>query len=638
MRSVKRLLGLAVGAAAVAAGTGVLLWSVHRHPRVPPVRLARGPAEIVVVGGGPAALTAASVAAEMGQRVLLLIPPHAFGGTILQSWLTSWDLSRGPNGHLLTQGAFLNWWRELGGHDSFSLAQARAYMERLLHTPNLVVERDAAVVGVLLHRGYIADLLVERHGHLVRVGGKRFIDATPNADVAVLAGVPYRVGLGVRGYGSASQADSEIFRVTGVNWPQVLAALQPSRWLWVKRLARALPDSAWGGAAFTAGYRSVHGNVELRGLNLARQPDGSVLVNAVWVFGVNGLEPRSLRAGKAAVVAELPRILEYLRRHVPGFAHARLAGVAPQLYVRQTRQIVGMYTLTINDVLNNRIFPDRVVLASYPVDIQAYTPGNHGVVVGKPVCYSIPFRSLVPVGVGNLLVVGRSASYSGLAEGSARTLPVGIDEGQAAAVASVLALPTDRSYAELARDRRFVHRLQRKLVSEGADLTPPAGLSHRLPVPEWAAKAFLDLRAQFILLGGYDNTYPVHGLETEAAFRSLLSQVLHVNGQHPVLPAVVGSGTRPLSLREALRLALVAMGRPEVPPRAQAMVAAHLLPGSLLPHFRGDGPLTAVQALVLAEMVNHAAGGPGLRAEVWEPAVVATGTGQVRVAGAFQTR
>ena len=83
-------------------------------------------------------------------------------------------------------------------------------------------------------------------------------------------------------------------------------------------------------------------------------------------------------------------------------------------------------------MLENRDQWDKIAIGAYPVDVQPTATQTYGTVIGSPDRYAVPFRSLVPLKVDNLLVVGRSASYTSLAAGSARVIPLGMAEGEAA--------------------------------------------------------------------------------------------------------------------------------------------------------------------------------------------------------------
>ena len=52
------------------------------------------------------------------------------------------------------------------------------------------------------------------------------------------------------------------------------------------------------------------------------------------------------------------RLVAFFRERVPGFAHARIAATATQIGVRESRRIVGEYTLTRDDILERRTFDD----------------------------------------------------------------------------------------------------------------------------------------------------------------------------------------------------------------------------------------------------------------------------------------
>lgn len=167
----------------------------------------------------------------------------------------------------------------------------------------------------------------------------------------------------------------------------------------------------------------------LRGLNIALQDDGNVLVNGFIIFGVNPLDKASKATGMERGKAELEYIVPYLQENFIGFANAELVGTAEQLYVRESRHILGEYQLTLDDVLENRNFEDVIALGSYPVDVPPNEQRTVGIILGNPDRYGVPFRCLVPVDIDGMLVVGRSASYTSLAAGSARVIPLGMAEG-----------------------------------------------------------------------------------------------------------------------------------------------------------------------------------------------------------------
>ncbi len=164
--------------------------------------------------------------------------------------------------------------------------------------------------------------------------------------------------------------------------------------------------------------------------------------------------------------------MEYMKKLYPEFKDVDLADTAPELYVRESRHIQGEYRLSIIDVLESRDQWDRIGFGSYPVDIQRTSPADNGAVVTQPDKYAIPFRSIVPKQVDGLLVVGRSASYDTLPHGSARVIPTGMAEGEAAGAAARLAIDKQLSFRELSSNKELIANLQDQLNKQGMEIKP----------------------------------------------------------------------------------------------------------------------------------------------------------------------
>ena len=94
-------------------------------------------------------------------------------------------------------------------------------------------------------------------------------------------------------------------------------------------------------------------------------------------------------------VLQIDDIHTYLKNYVPGFEQCYFTKTAPFLGIRETRRIVGHYTMTQEDVLGCRHFDDAIAVASYPIDI--HRPGDEGcTLIWCGDCYDIPYRSLLP--------------------------------------------------------------------------------------------------------------------------------------------------------------------------------------------------------------------------------------------------
>jgi hypothetical protein len=108
--------------------------------------------------------------------------------------------------------------------------------------------------------------------------------------------------------------------------------------------------------------------------------------------------------------------------------------------VRETRRIVGEYTLSQADVVDGTVFPDAVVLSGFPADL--HSPEGKGMESRMTKTHQIPYRCLIPKGVDGLLVAGRCVSASREALGAIRQTAPAMAMGQAAGTAAALCVLT----------------------------------------------------------------------------------------------------------------------------------------------------------------------------------------------------
>ena len=167
-----------------------------------------------------------------------------------------------------------------------------------------------------------------------------------------------------------------------------------------------------------------------------------------------------------AFVALSRQVLElarWFRLTVPGCGNAYIAAVADRIGVRESRRIVGEYTLTRGDVLAAARFDDAVARAAFPIDIHAADQPTLSHTEQFSQAYDIPYRCLVAAGVDNVLVAGRCISTTQEANGSARITATCFATGEAAGLAAALVARTGSA----ARNLDYAH-LRQHLRSRGA--------------------------------------------------------------------------------------------------------------------------------------------------------------------------
>lgn len=164
------------------------------------------------------------------------------------------------------------------------------------------------------------------------------------------------------------------------------------------------------------------------------------------LFGVNALDPDELTQAELVTRNHTMRLVAFLRRNLAGFENARLEYTAPQIGVRGTRRLAGVCSPGLRDVVKGQV-PD---------------------VVAKPYAgrrMRVPYGSIIPEEVDNLLVAGRCMSAEPDAMVQLRLIPVCIATGQAAGTAAALSL----SHGVIPR-ALDVEVLQRDLHAQGMDL------------------------------------------------------------------------------------------------------------------------------------------------------------------------
>lgn len=112
---------------------------------------------------------------------------------------------------------------------------------------------------------------------------------------------------------------------------------------------------------------------------------------------------------------------------------------------RESRRLLGEYTLNELDVRENRVFEDAVAYGGWPMDEHVRggimdfdkLPSR---ILNFDGCYTIPYRSYCPKGLSNLLLAGRNISASKMAFGSARVMGTCAVGGQAVGTAAAMAV------------------------------------------------------------------------------------------------------------------------------------------------------------------------------------------------------
>lgn len=415
-------------------------------------------ADVLVVGGGNAGCAAAVAAARHGANTFLVERYGFLGGTATAAMVGPWmtfhsgkdrivgGIAQEIVERLVCKGAS-------PGHlsDSSDYVATITPFDPEVHKALLLEMMREAGVKLLLH-AYFLEAKVDggtvTGATFATIGGVRIcngtvvIDATADALVAASAGVPTQQG-DDRG---RVQPATLIFRLSHVDLAKTAKYVSEHP----EEMRSSLPAHARTPESLTAvaGLYSLWQRARDEGLDVPRElvsffispyPD-EVTVNMTRVVDVDPLDADDLTRAEVESRLQAMQLLEFFRKYVPGFESARIAGTGTQVGIRESRRIVGRYTLTRDDVLQGRKFDDAVARSAYPIDL--HNPAGSGTTTQRlapGASYEIPFRSLVPVNREQLLVAGRCISTTHEALASTRLTPTVMTLGQAAGTAAALA-------------------------------------------------------------------------------------------------------------------------------------------------------------------------------------------------------
>ena len=350
----------------------------------------------------------------MVERGYAIHPSEVMGGTAFTSWIKI-------------------------GHDHVTPFEAeglKLVLDEMLTEAGVNILYHTSFLQPVLEENTITGVLVSSKSGIQLLNAKIVIDCTGDGDVAARSGVPYEMGNEELGL---IQPATMFYHISNVDADKLEADIQANIDNFYRKDGVNYRSLHW---RVTQARENGDWTLDRVSIGLFRMPKKDEwCVNTSRIMGVDSTSNESLTRAEIEGRKQAEEITKFLRKYVPGCEDVRVKSTASHVGIRESRHIKGEYRLLADDLLEAKVPEDSVFLAANSVDVHGrFGPKSNEYVPINGSYYGVPYRSLVPVKIENLLIAGRCVSADSTAAGAIRVMPPCMAMGQAAGTAAAISV------------------------------------------------------------------------------------------------------------------------------------------------------------------------------------------------------
>jgi len=443
--------------------------------------------DIAVIGGGPGGLSTAISAAREGAKVVLVERSSALGGAAASGLGILGYIDRGGNKALggLAQEYIDRLMAVRGslGHNrcpvhnsitAISPDRFKIMAVELCREAGVKVLFNCELLDVMLENRQIAGISVYGKCTEIRIKAKQYADGTGDGDLAFMAGVPFVTGQDGTG---VCQPSTLMFTVTDFDLEKFYAFLEehPEE-VGIKEeyaegydlpFFRKTPSHCLIGLGRMIERARAAGDFDVprnQFIYIKTAHPKLLAINTVRILNIDASDPLQLSDGLAEGYRQIAVLMNFMNKYMPGFENAAISQISPSLGVRETRHFRAMRRLTKESMYAYKTDAETIALCAYNVDIHSGTASHIDLgVLQKP--FGLPYGCMVPEGVDNLLLTGRTIDVDTEVFAATRVMGPIIAMGEAAGIAAAQCARENRRPADV-----DVGRVREILLRRGAIL------------------------------------------------------------------------------------------------------------------------------------------------------------------------
>ncbi len=404
--------------------------------------------DVLVVGGGPAGIGAALGAARKGVKTLLVENHSFFGG--VGAWALGMPINQvRPNGkprsavhELLVRKleAYGDQAVRAGRHEFWcNVEYLKVAVLDALDEAGCRYLVHVRAADALVENNRVTGVIIATKRGLMTLRAKVVVDCTGDADVAYYAGaetmteasalMPMTLSLALTNIDKSKVRYSDVR--DAIHNARSKHPLIPSGFLEVNQIAHS---SSW--------YINHSGTADLG--------------------RVEATDPMARTQAECFSRRQALQMVQALRESDnPDLRRIEWIGAGPQVSIRETRRVKGVYLLTEDDAMAGRTFEDTIAWRSGFLD----PGGQKGAKFVKMKIHDVPFRVILPEKLDGLLMAGRCLSATHVAAAAGKSMGNCMATGHAAGVAAALC-----TRAEILPRQLKMAELQAALRADGVDL------------------------------------------------------------------------------------------------------------------------------------------------------------------------